>query len=47
MQVTLYSSVVGSFDKEQILPLVTRYIGGLPGNHTTEPDQSDAASLKE
>lgn len=38
--------VVGSFDKEQILPLVTRYIGGLPGNHTTEPDQSDKASLK-
>lgn len=38
--------LVGSFDKEKALPLVARYIGSLPGNHTVEPDQSSKAFAK-
>lgn len=38
--------LVGSFDQEKVLPLVARYIGGLPGNHTVEPDQSSKAFAK-
>lgn len=38
--------IVGSFDQGKILPLVAQYIGSLPGNHTTEPDQSDRAIAK-
>ncbi|MDO5016939.1 MAG: insulinase family protein [Porphyromonas sp.] len=38
--------LVGSFDKQAILPLVERYIGGLPGNHTQEADQTDKAPRK-